>query len=67
MKWLDGYRIRLMFVGFIAAIVLGVGRSTNANGTWRQKADMPIKRYQPSTSVVGGKIYAIGGWYAIGE
>ncbi len=28
---------------------------------------MPVKNMQPSTSVVGGKIYVIGGWHAIGE
>ena len=29
---------------------------------WTTKADMPTPRYWFSTSVVDGKIYAIGGW-----
>jgi N-acetylneuraminic acid mutarotase len=29
---------------------------------WTKKADMPTARDSLSTSVVGGKIYAIGGW-----
>jgi len=60
MKRLNGYRMRLMLVGFVAAIVLGGGRA-NGDSIWRQKADMPTTRYQHSTSVVAGKIYAIGG------
>ena len=42
-------------------------------GEWAQKADMPTARYAFSTSVVNGKIYAIGGtpneqtWYSIVE
>jgi N-acetylneuraminic acid mutarotase len=66
MKWLKGYRIRLMLVGFIAAIVL-CGGLARADFTWTQKADMPITKLQHSTNVVGGKIYSIGGWNAIGE
>ena len=66
MKWLDAYRMRLVFIGVVAAIVLGGGRA-KADFTWARKADMPITKMQPSTSVVGGKIYAIGGWNAIGE
>jgi RNA polymerase sigma factor (sigma-70 family) len=31
-------------------------------GTWTKKADMPTARNSFSTSVVDGKIYAIGGW-----
>jgi RNA polymerase sigma factor (sigma-70 family) len=31
-------------------------------GTWTKKADMPIAISNLSTSVVNGKIYAIGGW-----
>jgi hypothetical protein len=30
-------------------------------GTWTKRADMPTPRNGPSTSVVNGKIYAIGG------
>ena len=34
MKWLNGYRIRLVLVGFVAAIVLGGGGSANADFTF---------------------------------
>jgi len=64
---LNGPKIRLMLILFVAAMVLGGGGSASAEGIWTQKADMPTKRYQHSTSVVGGKIYVIGGWNAIGE
>ncbi len=30
--------------------------------TWTAKADMPTARHETQTSVVNGKIYAIGGW-----
>jgi N-acetylneuraminic acid mutarotase len=66
MKWLKGYRIRLMLVGVVAAIVLGGGRA-HADFTWARRSDLPVKNMQPSTSIVGGKIYVIGGWHAIGE
>jgi N-acetylneuraminic acid mutarotase len=39
----------------------------DADFTWARKTDMPTNRYLPSTSVVRGKIYAIGGWNTIGE
>ena len=66
MTRLNGYRMRLMLVGVAAVIMLG-GSSARGDFAWTQKADMPIKKLQHSTSVVGGKIYSIGGWYAIGE
>jgi len=66
MTWLNGYRMRLVLVGFIAAIVL-CGGLAKADFTWTQKADMPITKTQHSTNVVGGKIYSIGGWNAIEE
>jgi RNA polymerase sigma factor (sigma-70 family) len=36
--------------------------SPQAGDTWTKKADMPTARYYLSTSVVNGKIYAIGGY-----
>jgi len=60
MKWLNGYKMRLMLVGFVAAMVLGIG-SAKADYIWKRKADMPTTRYGHSTSVVNGKIYAFGG------
>lgn len=38
-----------------------------ATDTWTEKDSMPTKRYGLSTSVVNGKIYAIGGIAADGE
>jgi len=61
MKWLNGYRIRLMLIGCVVTVVLS-GGSVTAELIWKQKAYMPTTRYAHSTSVVGGKIYAIGGW-----
>ena len=61
MKRLNDYRMRLVLVGFVTAIVLGGGRA-HAENTWTRKTDMPTTRYGLSTSVVGGKIYAIGGY-----
>ena len=42
-------------------MVFDAGR-VKADVIWTQKTDMPIQRYQHSASVVGGKIYLIGGW-----
>ncbi len=66
MKWLNGYRIRFMSIGFITALALGghfhgAGISLAAVHTWAQKVDMPTARFLHSTSVVDGKIYVIGG------
>lgn len=52
--------MRLMFVGIVAAIVLGRGNS-KADFTWTQKADMPLGVGILNAQVVRGKIYAIGG------
>jgi N-acetylneuraminic acid mutarotase len=48
-------------------VIGGIGGKTKveeydpATDTWRQKADLPAGGYLLSTSVVNGKIYAIGG------
>ena len=60
MSWLNGNRMRLVVVEVVAAIVLGGGQ-TRADVIWKRKADMPTTRYEHSTSVVNGKIYAFGG------
>jgi len=60
MKWLNGYKTRMVLVGCVALIVLGLG-SAKADFIWTQKADMPTPRWMLSASVVHGKIYAIGG------
>jgi N-acetylneuraminic acid mutarotase len=62
MKWLNCEKMRLMLIVFVAAIVLG-GGSANADFTWTQKTNMPIKRMGHSCRIVSGKIYVIGGWY----
>ena len=60
MKWLNGYRMRLVLIGVVAAIFLG-GGSANADCIWMPKTDMPTTRYGFSTSVVGAKVYAFAG------
>jgi len=60
MKWFDGYIMRLILRGFVAAMVLGGGKA-KADFIWTQKADMPTPRWNFVTSVVNGKIYALGG------
>ena len=53
-------KITFVVVGLVAAIVLGSAGSARA-ATWTQKTNMPTARWNLSTSVVDGKIYAIGG------
>ena len=53
-------KITFVLVGLAAAIVLASAGSARA-ATWTQKADMPTARWRLSTSLVDGKIYAIGG------
>jgi N-acetylneuraminic acid mutarotase len=62
MKWLNDYRMKSVVIGIVGAIVFSGGRA-KAEIIWARKTDMPIKRMGHSTSVVSGKIYAIGGWY----
>ena len=66
MKWLNHNTARRFFLACLVNIVLFDVRA-NAVSTWMHKSDMPTKRYQHSTNVVGGKIYVIGGWNTIGE
>ena len=52
------YFNKVMFV----VLILGIASICSAvEGTWTRKADMPTARFCLSTSVVDGKIYAIGG------
>ncbi len=53
-------KAELVLIGFVAAIVL-CGGSASADLTWTQKADMPTPRAMHTSTVVNGKIYAIGG------
>jgi len=52
-------KITFVVAGLVAAIVLSSAESARAD-TWTTKADMPTAREILSTSVVNGKIYAIG-------
>ena len=60
MTWLNVYRTRLFLIGFVVAILFG-GGSAKAEFVWTQKADMSTPRRNFATSVVNGKIYALGG------
>ncbi|MBW7990555.1 MAG: hypothetical protein FVQ84_11140 [Planctomycetes bacterium] len=53
-------KITLIVVGLVIAIMLTSAGSARA-ATWTQKTPMPTARWDLSTSVVDGKIYAIGG------
>ncbi|MFC1604601.1 kelch repeat-containing protein [Planctomycetota bacterium] len=53
-------KITFALVVLVATIVLTSAGSARA-ATWTQKADMPTPRWGVYTSVVDGKIYAIGG------
>ena len=59
--------IRLTFATLASlmciAICAALPKMSHAQaGKWTKKADMPTARQSLSTSVVNGKIYAIGGW-----
>ncbi|MEE9571500.1 MAG: hypothetical protein V3W20_00455, partial [Candidatus Neomarinimicrobiota bacterium] len=41
--------------------ILDIDSTCFAQSPWTKKADMPTGRWDPSTCVVYGKIYAIGG------
>ncbi len=50
----------------VVVVLLGMASVSSAvEDTWTRKADMPTARYGLSTSVVDGKIYAIGGGRAM--
>ncbi len=53
-------KITFVVVVLVTAIVLSSAGSARA-ATWTQKTNMPTARWNLSTSVVDGKIYAIGG------
>jgi N-acetylneuraminic acid mutarotase len=52
---------RILKVVVMAGLLSVASTSYAAEGTWTRKADMPTARLAFSTSVVDGKIYAIGG------
>jgi len=65
MRGLNGTKIshfRWVLTSVMLCGLLNVAPMTLAAGeTWTRKADMPTQRWGLSTSVVNGKIYAIGG------
>jgi len=60
MRWLNGYRMRLMLLVLFLALGLA-SVSLAAEGIWTTKADMPTARFVTSSGVVDGKIYVFGG------
>ena len=51
-----------MLIGSIATGLLSIGSVCSAfEYVWTQKADMPTARWSPTSAVVNGKIYVIGG------
>ncbi|MFC1604600.1 kelch repeat-containing protein [Planctomycetota bacterium] len=52
--------ITFVVIGMVTTILLTSATSARA-ATWTQKTDMPTARWNLTTSVVDGKIYAIGG------
>ncbi|MHC4581645.1 MAG: Kelch repeat-containing protein, partial [Planctomycetota bacterium] len=62
MKWLNGYKIRLVLIGFIVSGFLSTASVCSAvEYIWTRKADMPTARWVHASSAVEGKIYVIGG------
>ena len=62
MKWLNGYRMRMVLIGFIFSEFLSMASVCSAvEYGWSQRADMPTPRWSHSSAVVNGKIYVIGG------
>jgi len=51
MKWLNGYRMRLVLVGFVAAVVLGGGRRANADFTFGEPVNLGPPINSPSKEV----------------
>ncbi len=49
-------------ISLVLVLALGLASvSLAAEGTWATRTDMPTRRWDLSTCVVDGKIYAIGG------
>ena len=53
--------IILTFLTFIGTSIMDSNSACFAQSPWSKKADMPTGRWELSTCVVDGKIYAIGG------
>jgi N-acetylneuraminic acid mutarotase len=48
-------------VAMVGLLATGTFSVANAQGTWASRADMPTGRWEMATSVVDGRIYAVGG------
>jgi len=59
---MERYSIRVLVGLLLCGLIAFSSASLAVEGEWTKKADMPTARDSLSTSVVGGKIYAIGGW-----
>jgi hypothetical protein len=57
MKWLNGSKVGLLFIVLLSM----TPASLAAEGVWTRKANMPTARFGLTSSVVDGKIYAVGG------
>jgi N-acetylneuraminic acid mutarotase len=53
--------------GSVARLLATVEEYDPATDAWTTKAEMPGKRSNPSSAVVDGKIYVMGGWPAPGS
>ena len=60
-KYLKGSKMKKIILPVLVFILALASMSLASDGTWTTKADMPTARLLLSTSVVDGKIYAIGG------
>lgn len=62
MKWSNGYRMRLVFVGLMISVFWMTASACLAGEyIWTQKDNMPMSRWSHTTAVVSDKIYVIGG------
>ena len=59
MKKVTAYILAIIMLSMLYSISLP---GLAAGDSWAEKADMPTGRNSLSTSVVNGRIYAIGGW-----
>jgi len=57
MKWFGSSKISLMLIGLLGLTSVSLA----VEDTWTAKSPMPTARYGLSSSVVDGKLYAIGG------
>ena len=54
--------LKLVLAGLVFCMLVLTHTSFAQEEKWEEKEEMPTARYVFTTSVVDGKIYAIGGW-----